>query len=46
MTVGQLLANADSRELSAWMVFLERDAEIREDRRKRAEEDRKILGEE
>lgn len=38
MTRGQLLASADSKELTLWQLYLEADAEEREFQRKVAED--------
>lgn len=46
MSVAQLYASMDSRELTQWHVFLVADAERQEDARRRAREDRAILGSE
>ena len=42
MTVRQLLTEMDSYELSAWRAFLVKDAEFKEEQRRKAEEDARI----
>jgi hypothetical protein len=44
MTVQQLLTNTDSVELSHWLKFFQVDAQLADERRRRADEDRRIMG--
>jgi hypothetical protein len=46
MTVGRLLAEASSQELSDWQAYLRVDARLRDEHRRRATEDVQIMGSE
>jgi hypothetical protein len=44
MTVGRLLTEASSYELSEWQAYLTVDARVREDAVRRSREERQIMG--
>lgn len=44
MTVGRLLDETSSVELSLWLVYLQADAELREERAERARRDQALVG--
>ncbi len=46
MTVGQMLREMDSVELTMWQQFLSADAEHQDRRRKSAQFERAVLGDE
>jgi len=45
MTVGQLLREADSTELSAWMAYTQVRNKLMDEAREKAAQDRRLTGE-